>query len=129
MQRYVAAAAVSAVLLLALLVTPTISPRQDAPFYLAAAQGYLTQGLAYQFPREPLYPLFLAALEGAGLRLDASLACVQNALFMAGLYFFLRSLLGSCRRSAEIWTMAALITLVPTFLVTVNGAMYTESVS
>jgi hypothetical protein len=129
MHRYVAAAAVSAVLLLALLVTPTISPRQDAPFYLAAAQGYLTNGFAYQFPREPLYPLFLAALERAGLRLDASLACVQNTLFMAGLYFFLRSMLGSSRRPAEIWTSAALVTLVPTFLVTMNGAMYTESVS
>jgi len=129
MRNVVAAVAVGVVLLLALFVTPVVSPQQDAPIYLAAAQGYLAHGLASQYAREPLYPLFLAALERGGVPLTGALAVVQNALFLAGLWFFVRPLLGPRRSAAATWTAAALITLVPTFLVTVNGAMYTESLS
>ncbi|MBZ5589318.1 MAG: hypothetical protein LAO05_12220 [Acidobacteriia bacterium] len=129
MQKLVAAAAVAVLLLLAVSVAPTISPNQDAPIYLAAAHGYAVSGLAHQYPREPFYPLFLATVERLGLPLESALAVVQNALFLAGLHFFLRSMTGQRRRSAEVWAAAALVTLIPTFLVTVNGAMYTESLS
>ncbi len=128
-QVLAAAAATTVALGLAASVRPVISPRQDAPFYLDAAHGFLTHGLSYHFPREPAYPLFLAAIERAGLPLGASLGLVQNILFMAGLYFFLRSMWGPSRGRVATWAAAALVTLIPTFLVTVNGAMYTESLS
>ncbi len=127
--RLAAGVATLVVLALAAFVRPIVSPQQDAPMYLAAAHGYLTEGLAHLYGREPAFPLFLAMLERGGLSLDGSLALVQNALFMAGLYFFLGSVLPRQVRRATLWTAAALVALVPTFLVTVNGSMYTESIS
>ncbi len=128
--RVVAATAgVFAVLLLSLLITPIITPDQDASVYLAAARGYLGQGLSSQYPREPFYPLFLGALEGLGVPPARFLALVQNGLFMAGLFFFLRSLHGPRMPHAEALAASALVTLIPTFLLPMNGAMYTESLS
>lgn len=55
------------------------------------------------------------------------LPVAQNIFYAAVLYFFLRALLD--RSLDRVWTAnaALLITLLPTNLILVNGALYTEA--
>ena len=118
-----------AVLALSARVVPVVTGNQDAPLYLGAAQGFEAQGLKFQYDREPFYPLFLAGLKTVRIAPERNLPVVQSVLFIAALYFFLAALLGPLHTPRRTFALAGVVALIPTFLITVNGAVYTESVS
>jgi len=92
-------------------------------------EGFRAQGTRFQYAREPLYPVFLAALDSMGVSPLRCVAFVQNALCLGALYFFLRSLFGEAMDRARTLLLSSAITLLPTFLIVMNGSIYTESLS
>lgn len=122
-------AALAALLALSCCIRPEVTPGQDAAQYLAAMRQFRSQGLNCSYPLEPLYPAFLALLETLGLTPEKHAPLVQNALFLGGLYLFLRSLLGRTQRRTQTLQLALAIAAIPTFLVVMNGALYAESLT
>jgi hypothetical protein len=117
------------VLIASCFIRPDLSRGHDELLYLTAAENFAARGLDYSYTREPFYPLFLAALKTAGIDPVAWIALIQNAAFLGALYFFLCSLLGQTQSRAASLLLAAATTLIPTFLVPMNGSLYTESLS
>ncbi len=108
-------------------IRPLVEGGHDASVYLELMQVFLDNGIAYPLYREPLYPLFLAFLKRCGLSPVQVIAPIQNVLFFSCLFFFLKTLVG--KASKKLLTISFCITLIPTFFITLNGALYTESLS
>lgn len=106
------------------LVQPRLDGSQDAKTYLGFMRTYLAQGIHPVNFREPFYPLFLAGLSWVGLEPVRWVSLVQSVLFCSALFFFLRSLFP---RTQNLFRVACLVALLPLFLITINGALYTES--
>ena len=117
------------VLFISCFIHPDTNSGQDAALYLDTMHGFMEHGLALPYPREPLFPLFLVLIKTLGLTPEKHLPFIQNAMYIAALWFFLRSLLYEILSRAEALLMAVGITAIPTFMILVNGSFYTESLT
>lgn len=122
-------AAFVALLALSCFIRPDVTPGQDAAQYLDAMRRFQARGLGLPYPQEPLFPLFLVLLEKLGLPVERFAPLVQNALFLSGLYLFLRSLFGRLLSSIRTLQLALAIAAIPTFFIVMNGSLYTESLT
>ncbi len=116
-------------LILVLNVRANISPGHDATTYIDRAQCLANQNTKCD-PLEPTYPFFLMVMMHQGLKLDRGVPFVQNVLFLISIFLFLSTALRSQNVEPSNHKFAAMVVaLVPTFLITMNGALYTESLS
>jgi len=107
---------------------PTI--KHDAFLYVSGAQCFSDSGLACTYGREPAYPLMLTPFISMGINLSVWVPFVQNFIFLLSTFAFI----STCTRGGALpihiaWRMAIGVAFVPTFLITMNSAIYTESVS
>ncbi len=108
-----------------------ISPifKTDARLYKDAGICYLQRGLACDYSREPFYPLFLSLLIKTGLNLDVLLPVVQNLIFLIAVFLFVREVLNKGVTNERALKIALLTAIFPTFLIPMNGSVFTESIS
>lgn len=122
------AALLTLLLLGSLFVRPNLTEHNnDAFLYITAADCYLHQGLSCSHDREPVFPLFLATLKGLGISLPIFLPLIQNLIFLFALWFLIAAWRGGPAQASL--RPALVVALLPTFLISMNGAAYTESIS
>jgi hypothetical protein len=114
---------------LAAFTRPDLESRSEAKLYLGSARALITPGQAMDRRLEPGYPAFLGALLAVGLDPAVWTPAAQTAVFGASLWLFLHAVAGGSVRPATTAAVAAAVSCVPTFLITVNGAVFTESIS
>lgn len=114
---------------LSVFVRPVLSAHHnDAFLYLTAAECYAREGWNCLHDREPFFPLFLSLFLRFNISIQHLLPLAQSSLFLGSVYFLLSAFPSRKIRTQNLLT-ALLIALVPTFLITMNGAAYTEAIS
>jgi len=113
---------------LVLCIRASTSPGHDAIPYLQGAQCFLAKGLDCGYEKEPLFPVFLAFLMLFKIEIAKLVPLAQNLLFLLSTYLALTQVMRGPQARRRFRTALA-ISFVPTFLVTMNGAIYTESLS
>ena len=107
-----------------------VSFGHDALTYVLSGQCFLREAFSCTALREPVYPMLLALLMAFGGNMASVVPVVQNVLFLLAVMFYVSSCFCNGRLGKVIVVRTALlITLIPTFLVVINGAIYTESIS
>ncbi len=100
----------------------------DAILYVRGAECFFREGLHCQYGREPFYPLFLAPLLWLPIALEHSIPLLQNLVFLGASFYAFSSVFPSASRAQNFWRALGLA-FVPTFLISLNGAGYVESIS
>jgi len=103
------------------------SPNEDAFLFKQAGQCFLDAGLACSYNREPLYPLFLSLLLKLRLDLTIFIPIFQNIFFLIATVLFVREAFRIQGQYERVLKISIFTALIPTFLITVNGAAYAES--
>ncbi len=100
----------------------------DAYLYELAGRCFHEHGLGCAHDREPFFPIVLSLLLHSGLELSQALPVFQNVFFLFSVFVLLSVALPAWHWSRRLGSALA-VALVPTFLIPMNGAAYTESVS
>lgn len=107
-----------------------IGPEHDSLGYIEGGKCFLREILNCATGREPVYRLFLALLLTYGGDLVSTVPIVQNILFLLALLFYVFTCFGSGKLARYmVVRISLLVALIPTFLVVLNGSIYTESIS
>jgi hypothetical protein len=113
-------------------VRPNVSQTgHDSFLYVSSAQCVFTQVSGCIHDREPFYPAFLSLFLARFPTIDQAMAWVplaQNLIFLASAFFLLACVFPKKKRE-ERFALALAIASVPTFLIPLNGSVYTESLS
>ncbi len=126
--QFAAATVVAAVIAIALITRPLLL-NSDEKLYHDAMNGFLAHGLQFTYSREPGYPLFLAAAQKIGIDPLHHIPLIQNLLFLISLSLLCRTVFAERLSTFGAILIAGVVTLIPTFCITCNGALYTESLS
>lgn len=100
----------------------------DAILYLRAGECFFQEGFHCSYTKEPFYPVFIAMLLGMPLSLAVSIPLFQSAIFLGAAFFLFCTVFPERARTKNL-SYALLLGIVPTFLIPLNGSVYTESIS
>lgn len=102
----------------------------DSLNYISQGKCFLSDSLICNHVSEPGYGAFIALIMVVNGNIASIVPVVQNLLFLMALVFYVHACFNNGRLNRHmVIRTSLLIALIPTFLIVLNGAIYTESIS